>query len=168
MKTATQGKRCNEPPVVPEQRAGADHLRRPARRHPVSGLSTPSRGKSLPAPKGSGDRVHVEACQEDFELVREFAHQVRARLGPGVVAVRWFGSRRAGGAAPDSDVDILLETETPLSSAERDLVLDTSVEMAAAYGCALDVHYYTSRELRSQRFRRTPFILSVLSEGAVV
>ena len=110
----------------------------------------------------------VDARHQDLGVVREFARRVRARLGTGVVAVRWFGSRRAGGAAPDSDVDILLETETPLSSAERDLVLDTSVEMAAAYGCALDVHYYTSRELRSRRFRRTPFLINVLREGAVV
>jgi len=73
-----------------------------------------------------------------------------------------------GTAGPDSDVDVLLETKADLTPAQRDLVLDTSVEMAASHGRLLDVHYYTTRELRSHRFRATPFIIAVLSEGAVV
>ena len=82
--------------------------------------------------------------------------------------MRWFGSRSKGTAAPDSDVDLLLETAAALTPAHRDLVLDTSIELAAMYGRLLDVHYYTSRELRSRKYRRTPFIVSVFSEGAVL
>ena len=134
----------------------------------LSGVSSSDTAKPIPSSPTIGAEPHAKARQEDLELVREFAQRVRARIGAGVVAVRWFGSRRAGAAAPDSDVDLLLETEEVLTPAQRDLVLDTSVEMAATHGCVLDVHYYTSRELRSRGLRRTPFVISVLSEGAVV
>jgi predicted nucleotidyltransferase len=168
MKAATQRKLCKGHSEVAEHGAVAPHLLRPARHRTGSGLITPRTAKSLPSAQAPNAAFHVEARQQDLELVREFAQRVRARIGSGIVAFRWFGSRRAGTAAPDSDVDILLETEAALTSAQRDVVLDTSIEMAAMYGCTMDVHYYTSRELRSRRFRRTPFIISVLSEGAEV
>jgi len=90
------------------------------------------------------------------------------QLGSVLVAVHWFGSRQAGSASPESDVDILLETRAALTPAQHDVVLDTSVQMAAVHGRLLDVHYYTTRELRSRRFRATPFIAAVLREGTVL
>lgn len=168
MNSTAQRKPRQVRPDVAGERAAAGRFPPAWHRHSASALGTLDTANPSRRAAALGHQAQARAHGEDLDLVRRFAHRVRTLLGTGVVTVRWFGSRQAGTAAPDSDVDILLETKTVLAPAQRDLVLDTSIEMAAAYGRVMDVHYYTSRELRSRRFRATPFINTVLSEGAVI
>lgn len=168
MTAKAQRQRGQERPDAGAQCARASRLPRTVGpSHPVSAAARPLPRRALRSVPVA-PRPQYEPHGEDLDLVRHFAQRVRAEIGTAAVAVRWFGSRRTGNAAPDSDVDVLLETKAPLTPAQRDLVLDTSVEMAGAYGRLLDVHYYTSRDLRSPRLRATPFIVSVLSEGMIV
>lgn len=106
--------------------------------------------------------------QECRQIVEQFVTRVRHALGPVVIAVYWFGSRARGTGENDADFDLLVETTSALSSSQRDGILDISIDIAAEYGCLLDVHYYTSEELRSPPCSRTPFIMNVLEESTVL
>jgi hypothetical protein len=71
-------------------------------------------------------------------------------------------------ASPDSDYDILIETARPLRSEERDKILDITLDITVSTDCLMDVHYYTSGELRDPRYARTPFIDAVLAEAVAL
>ena len=111
--------------------------------------------------------MKVSTPQSDV-IVREFAGRVRRILGEKVVAVRWFGSRARGEERLDSDFDLLLETTRPLTAAERDEVVDATIDIEADYDCLLDVHYYTTQEIRTRPFSMTPFVMRVLEEAVAV
>jgi HEPN domain-containing protein/predicted nucleotidyltransferase len=76
-----------------------------------------------------------------------------------------FGSRAAGEARDDSDLDLLIVKEThdrPLErriSVER-LLLDRSI--------ALDIHVYTPEEMRRLFSLSDPFVEEVLEKGKVI
>jgi predicted nucleotidyltransferase len=100
--------------------------------------------------------------------VEEFASRVRKLLATNLVHVHWFGSRSRGEGNADSDVDLLVETERALTPGERDMVADISIDLAAEFGCLLDVHYYTRSELHRPPYSRTPFVHTVMEEGIAV
>jgi predicted nucleotidyltransferase len=108
------------------------------------------------------------AIQTGDGIAREFASRLRASLGSAVQRVYCFGSWARGMGTPDSDVDLLVETQVPVTSAERDQVADIAIDLTSESGYALDVHYYTTRELRSSPYSGTPFVKTVLAEARVV
>jgi predicted nucleotidyltransferase len=83
-------------------------------------------------------------------------------------AVHWFGSRALRRGSTDSDYDLLVETQAPLSTLQRNRVLDITMDISAARDCLLDVHYYTTEELHSSPYARTPFVQRVLEEALVL
>jgi len=101
-------------------------------------------------------------------VVEEFGARVRRVLGRKVEAIYWFGSRARGEGNADSDVDLLVETKRVLTPHERDGIADVSIDLAAEFGCLLDVHYYTQAELHRPPYSRTPFVQAVMEEGVAV
>ena len=76
-----------------------------------------------------------------------------------------FGSRARGAARPDSDIDLMVEMETPLRPVER---------MQAIYGLfglrrwSMDVVVYTPQEVSQQRRYRNSLLRVIESEGKVL
>lgn len=102
------------------------------------------------------------------QVADEFVRRVRAALGSELRAVYWFGSRVQGTSNRDSDFDLLVETEKPLSPEERDRVLDVTIDIISEHDCLLDVHYYTTHELHAAPYAHTPFVQRVLEEACVL
>ena len=76
-----------------------------------------------------------------------------------------FGSRAAGGARPDSDLDLMVEVETSDPPAQRVRAID------ALFGLrrwAMDLIVYTPREIEEQRQYRNSLIRVIESEGKVL
>ena len=103
--------------------------------------------------------------QPNDPVVEEFEKRVRRVLGSKLVAIYWFGSRARGEDHEESDYDFLVEGAAELSSGDRDLVADISVDMSGRHGVVMDVHYDTWARLHGERRFMTPFRDAVLSEG---
>jgi predicted nucleotidyltransferase len=108
------------------------------------------------------------AQQSGRTVVEDFSRRVHATLGAVVRTVHWFGSRVRGEASADSDYDVLVETARPLTSDERDRILDITLDISVQHDCLMDVHYYTSAELHDPWYARTPFTDTVLTEAVAV
>ncbi len=106
--------------------------------------------------------------QAGDSIAREFARRLRESLGTAVNGVYCFGSWAHGAGKPGSDVDLLVETCTVVAADERDRIADIVMDLSAESGYALDVHYYTTRELRSSPYAGTPFVKTVLAEAIVL
>ena len=76
-----------------------------------------------------------------------------------------FGSRARGTAAPNSDVDLMVEMETPLRPIQR---------MQAIYGLfgprhwSMDVVVYTPEEISEHRQYRNSLLRVIEAEGKVL
>ncbi len=99
------------------------------------------------------------------DIVDRFKNSVRLALGQEFVALYWFGSSAAGEGGADSDIDLLLETRSPLSPHDRDQVADIAVDLCADSGVLLDIHYYTSEEMTGYPYSNSPFLEAVVREG---
>jgi predicted nucleotidyltransferase len=109
-----------------------------------------------------------EATDKGCQVAREFAKRLRSSLGSAVRHVYCFGSWARGSAAEDSDVDLLVETHTPVTGELRDCIVDIVMDLSAESGQVLDVHYYTTGELKSPRYAGTPFVKAVLGEAILL
>src|SRR6266516_6929256 len=99
----------------------------------------------------------------DQRLIDEVVQRIVERLHPRKVVV--FGSHARGDADPESDLDLFVETETPLRPPER------AIEISRLFGLrpwALDVIVYTPQE--AERLRQVPgsFINTIEAEGKVL
>ena len=97
-------------------------------------------------------------------VVGEFAARARRALGSDLVKIYWFGSRARGDAVAHSDYDLLLETRSAVSEAERDMIADVAVDISADCGVLLDIHYRTS-EAVANGVGKSAFIESILAEA---
>ena len=76
-----------------------------------------------------------------------------------------FGSRARGDARPGSDLDLMIEMETPDPPAERARVID------ALFGLrrwAMDLVVYTPGEVQEQRRYRNSLLRAIEAEGKVL
>ena len=89
-------------------------------------------------------------------------------LGDDFVRLYHYGSRVEGGAAPDSDYDVLCVTRRPLSRRQRDEVLDRQIDIEVANDVLLDLHFYSDEELRTPPVSFTPYVRHVTADGIVV
>ena len=81
------------------------------------------------------------------ELVAMISRRLHTILGEKLLAVYWFGSRSRGQGDESSDIDLLLETRSPVSETERDATADLAIDLAADYSVVPDIHYYTRQQL---------------------
>jgi predicted nucleotidyltransferase len=104
----------------------------------------------------------------DKMIVQNYVDRAKVAL-PGVIQYAyWFGSRARGMAHPDSDYDLLLETEEELTETQRDLLADIAIDLAAEHGSLLDVHFYSYRQLQDHKIARSPFVQVVHQEGILL
>jgi len=89
-------------------------------------------------------------------------------LGDDFVRLYHYGSRVEGGAAPDSDYDVLCITKRPLSHRQRDDVLDRQIDLQLAHDVFFDLHFYTDEELHTPPISFTPYVQNVTADGLVV
>ena len=102
------------------------------------------------------------------ELVAMISRRLHTILGEKLLAVYWFGSRSRGQGDESSDIDLLLETRSPVSETERDATADLAIDLAADYSVVPDIHYYTRQQLHRSPYARSPFVQADLSEGVRV
>ncbi len=101
------------------------------------------------------------------DVISDFSRRVRETLGSKLVAVYWFGSRARGAGMPHSDYDLLLETRVKPLEKDRDAVADVALDISAATGALLDIHYRTT-DMLAQEAAKSPFIETVLHESVMV
>ena len=110
----------------------------------------------------------MNKLQKQRDIAETFSAKLRSVSGIDVRAVYWFGSRAMGRGKFDSDFDFMVETGARLTEEQRDAVADIAVDMTAQHGVLLDIHYYTSDEIKSYSYACSPFVISVLEEGEVI
>lgn len=76
-----------------------------------------------------------------------------------------FGSRARGAARPDSDVDLMLEMETPLRPIQRMQAVHLLFDHRP---WAMDVVVYTPREVIEQRQYRNSLLRAIEAEGRLL
>lgn len=76
-----------------------------------------------------------------------------------------FGSRARGTARPDSDIDLMVEMETPLRPSERMQAIHL---LFSRRRWSMDVVVYTPQEVAEQRGYRNSLLRVIESEGKVL
>ena len=81
-------------------------------------------------------------------------------------AVVLFGSRARGDAAPDSDYDLLVLTDTPLTSADEDRISDAVYDLELERGVVISLIFFPRDYWDHHRLM--PLHQEVDSEGIVL
>jgi uncharacterized protein len=102
--------------------------------------------------------------------VEEFVRQVRERYNERVVKIALFGSRARGDAHEDSDIDILIVLQDPVSLDDRSAVTAMACDVALAAPEFVDI---SPRTLADSQYRRLlqgewRFALEVEREGVAL
>ena len=100
--------------------------------------------------------------------VVELREMLQAVLGDNFVRLHHFGSRVVGGAAKDSDYDVLCVTRRPLGRREMDEVLDRRIDLHLANDVFFDLHFFSVDEIQSPPVDCLPFLEHAIGEGVVV
>lgn len=100
-------------------------------------------------------RVPQEAIEAVVRAIAERFHPLRIIL---------FGSYATGTPRPESDVDLLVIMETPLSEVEQSIQICQSIE----YHFGLDLIVHTPTTLERRLALGDPFLREVLTKGRVV
>jgi hypothetical protein len=110
--------------------------------------------------KQSGRIVHP--------CVIELREMLQAVLGGDFVRLYHYGSRVVGGAASDSDYDVLCVTRRPLSRNEMDEVMDGRIDLQLAHDVFFDLHFFSNDEIQSPPIECLLFLQHAVGEGVVV
>ena len=102
----------------------------------------------------------------DKEVLRE-VRQVIRRVVPGAT-VYLYGSGARGTREPDSDLDLLILTEIPLSRSDEGAAADAVYEVELARGVVISTIYYSRAEWEAPLIRATPFRNRVEAEAVLV
>jgi predicted nucleotidyltransferase len=94
----------------------------------------------------------------------EFIRIVGERLGSNLVALKLFGSRARGDAAPDSDLDVLVVVAGRRLEAE-DLILDIAFDVNLAHDVYISPRVIERATLEHPVWRITPFLQAIEREG---
>lgn len=100
--------------------------------------------------------------------VIELRRMLQSVLGDDFVRLHHFGSRVVGGAASDSDYDVLCVTRRPLSRQERDEVMDRRIDLQLARDVFFDLHFFSNDEIQSPPIECLLFLQHAVGEGVVV
>jgi hypothetical protein len=117
------------------------------------------------------DDYSLETTQSDHAPhpgVVELREMLQCVLGDNFVRLYHFGSRIEGGAAPDSDYDVLCVTQRPLSREQRDEVLDRRMDLELARDIFFDLHFRQQEEIESGSAHYSPYVDHAISVGVVV
>ena len=112
-----------------------------------------------------------ETKRSDWVLhpcILELREMLQSVLGGDFVRLYHYGSRVEGGAAPDSDYDVLCVTRRPLSHQEMDEVLDRRIDLQLAYDVFFDLHFFSNDEIQSPPLDCLLFLDHAVGEGVVV
>jgi uncharacterized protein len=109
-----------------------------------------------------------ESTPTPHPCVIELREILQKVLGDNFVRLYHYGSRVEGGAEPDSDYDVLCVTKRPLSSQQRDRILDRQMDIELADDVLFDLHFYSDEELRTPPRSFTPYVRHVTADGIVV
>ena len=110
--------------------------------------------------KPSGRAVHP--------CVIELREMLQSVLGDNFVRLYHYGSRVVGGAASDSDYDVLCVTRRPLSRKEMDEVMDRRIDLQLAHDVFFDLHFFSNDEIQSPPIECLLFLQHAVGEGVVV
>ncbi len=102
--------------------------------------------------------------REERDVNQGLTGELKSAFGKESVSVTLFGSFARGTAGPQSDVDVLVITSSPESTAETAHRL--GMRFLRRYGLRLSAKILTPRELR--RKKDSPFILKARREGVVI
>ena len=100
--------------------------------------------------------------------VIELREMLQSVLGDNFVRLYHFGSRVAGGAASDSDYDVLCVIQRPLSRREMDEVMDRRIDLQLACDVFFDLHFFSNEEIQSPPIECLLFLQHAVGEGIVV
>jgi len=97
------------------------------------------------------------------------ARKVKQNLIPKIklYEVRLFGSRARGDAAPDSDLDLYLETG-PLSRQQRRLISDVVWEIGFDNDLVISPFVVSRDDARNGIFSVSPLCKTIKSEGVLI
>jgi hypothetical protein len=99
--------------------------------------------------------------------VIELREMLQSILGDNFVRLYHYGSRVTGGAARDSDYDVLCEIRRPLNRREKDEVLDRRIDLLLARDAFFDLQFFTSDEIGAPPIECALFLEQVVAEGIV-
>ena len=102
----------------------------------------------------------------DKDVLREVRRAIQ-RVVPGAT-VSLYGSGARGTREPDSDLDVLLLTEAPLSRDEENAVADAIYELELARGVVVSTIHYDRAEWDAPLMRATPFRTRVEAEAVLL
>jgi predicted nucleotidyltransferase len=102
----------------------------------------------------------------DKEILREARRAIRAVL-PGAT-VYLYGSGARGTREPDSDLDLLILTETGASRDEERAVADAIYDLELARGVVISTIHYDRTEWDAPLTRATPFRIRVETEAVLL
>jgi len=80
-------------------------------------------------------------------------------------AILLYGSVARGSSDPESDYDLLILTDEPLSPTEEDRVRDAGYEVELAHDIVVSTLFYTKEQWQSPLFRAMPFHREVQHDG---
>ncbi len=107
---------------------------------------------------------HPPLEPREKRALEEFVQKVRERLGDNLVALKPFGSKATGRAAPDSDIDVLVAVNGA-DAAVEDQVLDVAFEVNVTHGVYISPRVVPRATLEDSVWRLTPFLQAVEREG---
>ena len=110
---------------------------------------------------------HPPLEPREKRALEEFVQKVRERLGDNLVALKLFGSKATGRAAPDSDIDVLVEINEAGATVE-DQVLDVAFEVNVAHEVYISPRVIARATLEDPVWRLTPFLQAVEREGVTL
>lgn len=102
----------------------------------------------------------------DKDILRELRRAIHTLL-PGAT-VYLYGSGARGTREPDSDLDLLILTETGLSRDEEMAVGDTIYELELARGVVISTIHYARGDWEAPLMRATPFRTLVEAEAILI
>ena len=106
----------------------------------------------------------LQLSDRDAGALDEFARIVRARLGTNLAALKLFGSKARGDAAPDSDLDVLVLVAERRLEAE-DAVLDIAFDVNLAHDVYISPRVIERAVLDHPVWRLTAFVQALEREG---
>ena len=103
---------------------------------------------------------------KDKDILRETRRTIRAVLPEAIVYP--YGSGARGTREPDSDLDLLIVTETPASRDDERAVADAIYELELARGVVISTIHYDRTEWDAPLTRATPFRTRVETEAVLL
>jgi predicted nucleotidyltransferase len=113
---------------------------------------------------------HIEDVPQISPRDKAILHEIRQtiqRVVPGTT-VYLYGSAARGTREPDSDLDVLLLTERPLSRAEQSAVADAVYELELARGIVVSTIQYEKAEWDAPLTCASPFRMQVEAEAVLL